>query len=155
MCQGGVQGVIDKHPDLLPRTVAAFTIEHFGCREWMDDATLTHYHPTGENDWSPTITKHKAIADLAMEALQGSSEVHRTAVLNPLHENGWFGVGPPFGIAGVPSIQYIPQPNYLCVGAANGCIDKLSSDLYYSQLVFFTKIIHKTNTMTAAQLKGQ
>jgi hypothetical protein len=150
-----VQGVLDKHPDLLPRTVAAFTIEHLGCREWMDDATLTHYKPTGENDWSPTITKHKAIADLAMDALQGSSEVHRTAVLNPLHENGWFGVGPPFGIAGVPSIQYIPQPNYLCVGAANGCIDKLSSDLFYSQLVFFTKIVHKTNTMTAAQLKGQ
>jgi len=41
------------------------------------------------------------------------------------------------------------------VGAANGCIDKLSSDLFYSQLVFFTKIVHKTNTMTAAQLKGQ
>ena len=27
-----VQGVLDKHPDLLPRTVAAFTIEHLGCR---------------------------------------------------------------------------------------------------------------------------
>ncbi len=149
-----VQGVLDKHPDLLPRTVAAFTVEHLGCREWMDDATLTNYRPTGENDWNPTITKHKAIADLAMEALQGSSAVHRTAVLNPLHDNGWFGVGTPFGMAGVPSIQYIPQPNYLCVGAANGCIDKLSSDLFYSQLVFFTKIVQKTNTMTAAQLKG-
>jgi hypothetical protein len=150
-----VQGVLDKHPDLLPRTVAAFTIEHLGCKEWVDDVTLTHYHPTGENDWSPVITGHKSIANLAMGALEGTSEVHRTAVLNPLHENGWFGVGPPFGIAGVPTIQFIQQPNYLMVGAPNGCIEKLSSDLFYSQLVFFTKIVHKTNVMTAAQLKGQ
>jgi hypothetical protein len=151
-----VRGVLDKHPDLLPRTVAAFTVEHLGCREWMDDATLTSYKPTGENDWSPVITKHKAIADLAMEALRDNgSGVRKTAVLNPLHDNGWFGVGTPFGMAGIPSIQYIPQPNYLCVGEANGCIEKLSSDLYYSQLVFFTKIVHGTNSMTAAQLKGQ
>src|SRR5262249_16028638 len=79
----------------------------------------------------------------------------RTAVLNPLHSNGWFGVGPPFGMAGIPSIQYIPQPNYLCVGAANGCIEKLSSDLFYRQLKFFTKIVHRTNSMTADQLRGK
>ena len=58
-------------------------------------------------------------------------------------------------MAGMPTIQYIPQPNYLLVGAANGCIDKLSSDLMYSQIQFFAKILHKTNSMTAAQLKGQ
>src|ERR1700677_1078972 len=126
-----IKGAVEKHPDLIQRTVAAVTVEHLACREWMDDATLTHYRPTGENEWNVTITKHKAMADLAMEALQGSSAVRRTGVVNPLHDNGWFGVGTPFGMAGIPTIQYIPQPNYLLVGAANGCIDKLSSDLMY------------------------
>jgi hypothetical protein len=150
-----IKGAVEKHPDLIQRTVAAVTVEHLACREWMDDATLTHYRPTGENEWNVTITKHKAMANLAMEALQGSSAVRRTGVVNPLHDNGWFGVGTPFGMAGIPTIQYIPQPNYLLVGAANGCIDKLSSDLMYSQIQFFAKILHKTNSMTAAQLKGQ
>jgi hypothetical protein len=150
-----VRGVVEKHPDLVKRTVAAVTVEHLACKEWLDDATLTHYKPTGQNVWDVTITKHKAMADLAMEALQGRSAVHNTGVVNPLHDNGWFGVGTPFGMAGIPTIQYIPQPNYLLAGPPNGCIDKLSSDLLYNQVEFFAKIIHKTNSMTAAQLKGQ
>jgi hypothetical protein len=44
-----IRGVIDKHPDLIKKAVAAVTIEHLGCRELADDASL-HYQPTGENE---------------------------------------------------------------------------------------------------------
>ncbi len=80
-----VKGVVDKHPDLVKRTVAAVTVEHLACKEWIDDASLTHYRPTGQNCWDVTITKHKPMADLALAALNGKSEVHNTAVVNPLH----------------------------------------------------------------------
>ena len=149
-----VRGVVEKHPDLIKRTVAAVTVEHLACKEWIDDPNLEHYRPSGQNVWDVTITKHKAMADLAMEALKGKSEVHNTGVVNPLHDNGWFGVGTPFGLAGIPTIQYIPQPNYLLAGPPNGCIDKLDSDLLYSQVQFFAKILHKINYMSAADLKG-
>jgi hypothetical protein len=149
-----VKGVVDKHPDLVKRTVAAVTVEHLACKEWIDDASLMHYRPTGQNCWDVTITKHKPMADLALDALKGKSEVHNTAVVNPLHDNGWFGVGTPFGMAGIPTIQYIPQPNYLLQGPPNGCLEKLDSDLLYSQVQFFAKILNATNGMTAAQLKG-
>ena len=57
--------------------------------------------------------------------------------------------------AGIPTIGYIPQPNYLLAGPANGCIDKLSSDLLYSQIQVFAKVIHKMDQTSAAALKGE
>jgi hypothetical protein len=149
-----VRGVVEKHPDLVKRTVAAVTVEHLACKEWIDNAELTKYYATGQNVWDVTITKHKPMADLALEALKGDSEVHNTAVVNPLHDNGWFGVGTPFGMLGIPTIQYIPQPNYLLAGPPDGCIGKLDADLLHSQVTFFAKIMHRTNEMAAEQLKG-
>jgi len=42
-----IRGVIEKHPDVIKRAVAAVTVEHLGCREWMDDASM-HYAATGK-----------------------------------------------------------------------------------------------------------
>src|SRR5262249_38696898 len=33
-----IRGVIDRHPDLINRAVGALTVEHLGCREWLDNA---------------------------------------------------------------------------------------------------------------------
>ena len=46
-----IRGVIDKHPDLINKAVAAVTIEHLGCCEWADDASF-QYRATGENELS-------------------------------------------------------------------------------------------------------
>src|SRR5580704_864263 len=45
-----IRGVIEKHPDVIKRAVAAITVEHLGCREWMDDASM-RYAATGKNEW--------------------------------------------------------------------------------------------------------
>jgi len=55
---------------------------------------------------------------------------------------GWLGEESALSRAGVPTIGYIPQPNYLLAGPADGCIDKLSAELMHSQIQVFAKLIH-------------
>jgi hypothetical protein len=54
----------------------------------------------------------------------------------------------------VPTIGYIPLPEYLLAAPTNGCIDKLSPTLMHSQIEVFAKVIHKMDTMSAAQLRA-
>jgi hypothetical protein len=145
-----IRGVIEKHPDLIKKAVAALTIEHLGCLEWMDDASLK-YRATGKNEWSVAITPLKSTGDILVDALRGSRD--RAAVVNPVN-GGWLGEGGSLSRAGVPTIGYIPQPNYLLAGPADGCIDKLSPELLHSQIEVFAKVLHTMDSMGAAQLKG-
>jgi hypothetical protein len=75
-------------------------------------------------------------------------------VVNPVH-GGWLGEGSALAHAGIPTIGYIPQPNYLLAAPANGCIEKLSPELMYSQIEVFAKAIHKMDQSTPADLKGE
>jgi hypothetical protein len=146
-----IRGVIQKYPELIKKAVGAVTVEHLACREWRDDASM-RYRATGENEWSIAITEAKSPATLMIEALQGSAD-RRTAVVNPVH-GGWIGEGGSLARAGVPTIGYIPQPNYLLAGPANGCIEKLSPELLHAQIEVFAKTIHLMDKMSAAELKG-
>ena len=71
-----IRGVIEKHPDLIKRAVAAITVEHLGCREWLDTAASAdkalRYEPTGKNEWSVAITPDQAMGKALVTALQGS-----------------------------------------------------------------------------------
>jgi PA domain len=146
-----IRGVITAHPDLIKKAVAALTVEHLGCREWADDASL-HYKATGENQLSVCITLQKATADIMLESLQGSLD-RRAAVVNP-SGGGFFGEGSALSRAGIPTIGYIPMPDYLLAGPPDGCIDKLNPELMHSQIEVFAKVIHKMDSMSAAQLKA-
>jgi PA domain len=146
-----IRGFVEKHPETMKKAVAALTIEHLGCMEWMDNASF-QYKPTGEIEWSVAISEAKGVADILVDALQGSGD-RRTGVVNPVH-GGWLGEGSALAKAGIPTIGYIPQPNYLLAGPANGCIEKLNSDLLYSQVQVFAKVIHKMDLTGAAELKG-
>jgi hypothetical protein len=146
-----IRGVITAHPDLIKKAVAALTVEHLGCREWADDASL-HYKATGENQLSVCITPQKATADIMLESLQGSLD-RRAAVVNP-SGGGFFGEGSALSRAGIPTIGYIPMPDYLLAGPPDGCIDKLNPELMHSQIEVFAKVIHKMDSMSAAQLKA-
>jgi hypothetical protein len=147
-----IRGFIEKHPDAVKKAVAALTIEHLGCMEWMDNAAF-QYKPTGQNEWSVAITESKSTGDIMVEALQGSGD-KRTGVVNPV-KGGWLGEGSALAHAGIPTIGYIPQPNYLLAGPANGCIDKLNPALMYSQIQVFAKVIHRMDQMSVAALKGE
>jgi len=145
-----IRGVIDKHPDLIKKAVAAVTIEHLGCREWADDASL-HYKPTGETELSVALSPHQSTANVLLECLQGSNN-RRNAVVNPV-KGGFLGEGSALAHAGVPTIGYMPMPNYLLAGSEDGCIEKVSPELLHSQIEVFAKVIHTFDKMTAAQLK--
>ena len=146
-----IRDVIAKHPDLVKNAVAAVTIEHLGCREWMDDSAFS-YKATGRNELSVAISPLKTTADLMLSALANSRD--RAEVVNPVH-GGWFGEGSALSRAGVPTIGYIPQPNYLLASPADGCIGKLSSDLMYSQIQMFARMIHAIDGMTRSELRGE
>src|SRR5579871_560650 len=145
-----MRGIIQKYPDLIKKAVAALTVEHLGCKEWADDSSF-RYKATGENEWAVAITECASTGNILVEALQGSGD-RKTAVVNPVH-GGWLGEGGGLARAGVPTIGYIPQPNYLLAGPANGCIDKLSPERLHSEIEVFAKVIHKMDTMTAEDLK--
>lgn len=110
-----------------------------------------HYKPTGENEWAVAITEYASTGHILVDALQGSSD-ENTAVVNPVH-GGWLGEGGSLARAGVPTIGYIPQPNYLLAGPADGCIEKLSPERLHAAIEVFAKVIRKMDTMTAAELK--
>jgi hypothetical protein len=146
-----IRGVIDKHPDLIKRAVAAVTIEHLGCREWADDASF-HYKATGENELAVALSPHQSAANVLLECLQGSGN-RRNAVVNPI-KVGFLGEGGALARAGVPTIGYMPMPNYLLAGPRDGCIEKVSPALLHSQIEVFAKVIHAFDKMPAAQLKA-
>ncbi|HXI32281.1 MAG TPA: M28 family metallopeptidase, partial [Vicinamibacterales bacterium] len=75
-----IRGVIEKHPDLVARAAAVVTVEHLGCREWLDDASM-HYTASGKNEWSVAITPDRAMGESPVAALDGSHD--RAAVVNP------------------------------------------------------------------------
>jgi hypothetical protein len=145
-----IRGVIEKHPELIKKAVAALTVEHLACREWMDDASYA-YKATGKNEWSIAITPLKSTGDIMVDALRGSLD--RAAAVNPVN-GGWLGEGGALSRAGVPTIGYIPQPNYLLAGPANGCIEKLSPELLHSQIQVFAKVIHAMDAMRAEELRS-
>jgi hypothetical protein len=147
-----MRGVMQNYPDMIKKAVAALTVEHLGCMEWLDNEQM-QYKPTGEPEWSVAITENKPTGTILVEALQGSGD-RKTAVVNPVH-GGWLGEGGGLARAGVPTIGYIPQPNYLLAGPANGCIEKLDATLLHSQIEVFAKTIHKMDAMSASELKAK
>ena len=145
-----MRGIMQKYPDLIKKAAAALTVEHLGCKEWADDATM-HYRPTGENEWAVAITEHGSTGRILVDALSGSAD-RKTAVVNPVH-GGWLGEGGGLARAGVPTIGYIPQPNYLLAGPADGCIEKLSAERMHAEIEVFAKVVHTIDSMAAADLK--
>jgi hypothetical protein len=135
---------------VIQKSIAAVTIEHLGCSEWMDD--LTHYRPTGKDDWGTAITPSKTLADVMLESIQG--EKGRWGIVNEL-DGHVLGVGEPINRAGVPIIQYIDQVGYLEAARADGFIGRLNPALMQSQIEVFAKAIHKLDVVPADRLKAK
>jgi hypothetical protein len=149
---GSIHDVLVRHPDFVKRAAAALTIEHLGCQEWQDDASFNYKH-TGQNEIAMVYAPMKVHGDIMVEAFQGTGAT-RTAVVQPSATTD-VGESGALIAAGIPTLGMIVMPDYLFAAPPNGLIEKLDSSLMYSQIQAFAKIIHKLDTMTMAELKGQ
>jgi hypothetical protein len=147
--QPQTQGFIDDHPDLIAKTAAAITIEHFGCQEWNDDAT--GYHPTGQVEIAAIFHSQTPIFLPAIDSLQTTNLV-RSELLRPAAVT-FFGVGAALHQKGVPSIAFIAGPNYLlALDGDHGHIDKLDPARYAREIRWTADLLKRLDTIPAAQL---
>jgi hypothetical protein len=148
-----IRGFIEQHADTVKKAVGAITVEHLGCREWLDNAAMK-YAATGRDELSLAITDFDGTAKVMLDAAKDTAD-RRVAVVKPVPPKGpFFGEGGALSRAGVPTIGYIPIPSYLVAGPPNGCIDKLSKTLLHAQIEALAKAIHRMDVMSAAELKG-
>jgi hypothetical protein len=148
-----IRGVVERHPDLIKKAVGALTVEHLGCREWLDNGSM-QYEATGKNEFTIAITEFESTARIMLESLRGTGD-NRAGVVIPTPSGGFNGEGGALSRAGVPTIGYIPIPSYLLAGPDDGCIEKLSKPFLHEQLRVLAKVLHRMDAMSATELKGR
>jgi hypothetical protein len=147
--QPQTQGFIDDHPDLIAKTAAAITIEHFGAQEWNDDARGYHY--TGRVEIGAIFHSQTPIFQPAIDSLQATN-LERTELLRPAGVT-FFGVGAALHQKGVPSVAYIAGPNYLlALDGDRGHIDKLDSRRFAREIAWTADLVKRLDKIPAAQL---
>lgn len=145
----GIRSIIEKQPDLIQKAVGAVTVEHLGCREWLDVRGV--YKATGLTELTLVITEFDSTAHVMLDAWSGSAD-RRSAVVTPTPSGGFNGEGGGLSRAGVPTIGYIPIPSYLLAGPENGCIEKLDREHLHAQIGVLTKAVQQIDTMSRAEL---
>jgi hypothetical protein len=154
---------IAQHPQIMARTVGCLTLEHFGCRDWEDvrEGETLRFAPTGRPLQSQIFVTAPSFqartpgpADPALkrivdEALSTSKD--RAAVLSG---GAFLGEGGGFHAAGVPTVGFLPAPQYLCAMAPDGEISKLDPAIFHDQLQLSAKCLLSMQTASATALKG-
>lgn len=146
-----IAGFIKNHPDVMKKTVGALTIEHLGAREWKDDAKGV-YRATGKDELSVVITNHQSTADAMIGGAEGTAD-RRVVTVKP-KTGPFFGEGGALSRAGIPTIGYIPMPDYLLAGPPDCYIGKLSPTLLQGQIQALAKVVHRMDGMAADKLKS-
>lgn len=142
------------NPDLMAKTVACMTCEHLGARDWRDVAGV--YRDTGRFALGRAFTWTKPMESLFNEAVAATHATRMEAADpadNPTH---WFpGEGSPFWRAGVPTVGYIPLPEYLMAQPPKGGeIDKLDKGRLHQELVVFARTLERIDAMSRAEIRG-
>jgi hypothetical protein len=155
------QGYIDgagswqkANPALMARTVACVTCEHLGARDWRDVGGV--YKDTGRFALGRAFVWTKPMAQLFKEAVAVTQAPHMEPADpadNPTH---WFpGEGSPFWRAGVPTIGYIPLPEYLMSQPPKGGeIEKLDKARLHQEIVVFARTLERIDGMSKAEIRG-
>ncbi|MEH6999300.1 MAG: hypothetical protein V7542_12950 [Limnobacter sp.] len=143
------QGFIDDNPEIIANAVAAFTIEHLGCQQWLDDANGYRY--TGQPEPAAVYHSLGGILAPALESFQFTG-LQRAFLLRPVPL--FFGVGGALNDAGVPSIAYIAGPNYLVQIDENSCLDKFDPLRMLAEMNFFLDLMHRVEVIPAPTLKA-
>jgi hypothetical protein len=147
----GIRSFVEKHPDLVKQAVGAVTVEHLGCREWLDVKGV--YKDTGLKELSLVITEFESTTRVMLDAWSGSAD-NRSVVVTPTPKGGFNGEGGALSRAGIPTIGYIPIPSYLLAGPDNGCIEKLDRQHLHAEIAVLTKAVQQIDSMSRADLVG-
>jgi hypothetical protein len=142
------QGFINDHPDLVARTVAAITLEHFGVTQWLDTLSAGYYEASPYEAGGAYCSTTELVVPLINSIPE--HEINNTAVL---HGPVYFGIGGPFFEAGIPAIGYLTGPNYLVQIAKNACMDKLNETLFARQVAWFADLLTRYDHLSAQELK--
>jgi hypothetical protein len=143
----GIEGVMERHGDIVRSAVAAITVEHLGCSEWIDTADRG-YHPTGDPETTFAWTTQGPLFDLVREATI-AAKLPRTALMRPPAQ---FGVGSPFQGKGVPQVGIIAGPAYMINDARGSDMDKLDERLAAQQVAWVADMLRRLDTADAAAL---
>jgi hypothetical protein len=149
----GTQDWINTNPDVMKKIVACVTIEHLGANEWVDNPAANEYKPSGEYEWGVAYTPRAVEGALFLKAVQ-STEAKNTFAFKP--EGSYPGEGAAFFRAGIPTISYIPTPQYLFVEPVKGgAIDKLDKNRLHGEVVTFARCVAALDKMTVAEIRGE
>jgi hypothetical protein len=146
--QPEADGWIAAHPNIVKRAVAAVTLEHLGCLEWVDDPNKG-YHGTGQNELYGIWTTQGPTFDIALPLLGKHNLVRHALARGPVE----FTVGGIFQQIGVPNVGGIAGPEYLLVISESGEIEKLDFDLAARQIGFYADMIKAFDAADANALK--
>ncbi len=147
----GVDGFVERHPNIVENAVAGIVPEHLGTREWLDDAN--GYHASGKLEFYAAFCSNSPIVTPVIDAVR-AEDLRRTGVLRPLKGNSFFGEGTHLHEAGVPTVGYLSGPNYLLQIADGGHLDKLDPKRMHADVRFFARLIHAFDAMPAELLKA-
>jgi hypothetical protein len=142
---------IKERPDLVERAVSVLSIEHLGCREWVDNPQTGTYAATERPEIAFAFSATGSIGDVMLKALENSQK-GRTAVIDDV-TNGFSPGLSAYGMAKIPTIGYIVTPPYLLAESATGHIEKMSSDQFYDEVKTMARTVQLLDIAPRAALR--
>ncbi len=148
----GTQDWRQSNPALMKKAVACVTIEHLAATEWVDRPATNEYKPTGELEWGLCYTPKRPEGEVFLKAVDGT-EAKKTFAFRP--DGSYPGEGAGFWAAGIPTVSYIPTPQYLFIAPAKGGgIDKLDKHRLHGEVTTFARVVAALDKMSVAEIKG-
>ena len=136
----------------MKKAVACVTLEHLGATEWVDHPAANEYKATGQYEWGIAYTPRMPEGELFLKAVNGT-DAKNTFAFKP--QASYPGEGAAFFRAGIPTISYIPIPQYLFVEPVKGgAIDKLDKRRLHGEVVTFTRCVAALDKMTLTEIRG-
>jgi hypothetical protein len=143
---------VKERPDLIEKAVALVSIEHLGCREWVDDPVANTYKGSGRPETGWAFCPTTPMPDVMVDSLKGTNAGKIAVMDSDVHS---FSPGmAAYRAAKVPTIAYICTPPYLLAEGPNGHIQKLDSRQYHEQVRAFGNVIHRLDKMPKSSLKS-
>jgi hypothetical protein len=143
---------VKERPDLIEKAVALVSIEHLGCREWIDDPVANTYKSSGRPETGWAFCPTAPLPDIMVDSLKGTNAGKIAVMDSDVHS---FSPGmAAYRAAKVPTIAYICTPPYLLAEGPDGHIQKLESRQYHEQVLAFGNVIHRLDKTPRSALKS-